>query len=188
VRCLLDTGDDLFVCKRWSFGKADRESGEFTSTFEFTKLDKILSCDGESTAAMCRAQLCSAYCGAAHFPMAPMCVDNYSSTERRGCAIEQAGAGGAGSSAAGSGGTGGTTAGSSGTKDAGAGTAGTSAGKDGSRAGNGDESDPDDGGGGGDGGCTVSAHDTGSAPGLLTLLGLVASTWLARRRRSARRR
>jgi hypothetical protein len=75
VQCLAYAQDTntLYACQRFWMGKVDQESGAFTFGLRFTTAPAFVSCEGEDTAAQCKAQLCLDYCGPAHFAAAPVC-------------------------------------------------------------------------------------------------------------------
>jgi hypothetical protein len=123
VGCLHFSGDELFVCQRFAFGTAALADGAFTPSIELTKIETMSQCEGIDTAAVCRQQLCTGYCGTGHFARAPMCIAAYGSDEERGCAPVGVPSGGTGGGAA--------------IDDAG--TAGTSAGTAGGSGGTGGE-------------------------------------------------
>jgi hypothetical protein len=74
VRCVAHdpATDKLFVCQRFSFGSVAAD-GTFTSLLSFTKVDGFVDCPGTDQAALCEVQLCTAFCGQAHFAIAPVC-------------------------------------------------------------------------------------------------------------------
>jgi MYXO-CTERM domain-containing protein len=97
VNCLHLVGDALFVCQRFSFGRASLDDGAFTPALELSKLETMNQCAGMDSVATCRQQLCTGFCGTGHFAQAPMCKAAYDSNEDRGCApLGQAGTGGGG--------------------------------------------------------------------------------------------
>ncbi|MDH5673887.1 MAG: hypothetical protein OEZ06_17145 [Myxococcales bacterium] len=76
VNCIVHRPDDsLFVCQRFSAGRADAGDGSFSELVHFKDIDSLLSCDdaGGDTQAACEMQLVEAYCGPTHFPQAPAC-------------------------------------------------------------------------------------------------------------------
>ncbi|HKU43647.1 MAG TPA: hypothetical protein VJR89_36060 [Polyangiales bacterium] len=75
VQCLGYAADTntLYACQRFWFGKVDVESGAFTSLLKFSETPAFVTCSGEDTPAMCKAQLCLDYCGPGHFAVAPVC-------------------------------------------------------------------------------------------------------------------
>jgi hypothetical protein len=184
VRCLHYTGDSLFTCQRFAFGTVSLEDGEFTPAIEFSKIETMAQCDGVDTAAVCRQQLCSGYCGTGHFAAAPMCQEVYESTEEIGCASLNPG-GMAGTGGVVSGGAGGESgAGGAGEGGAGeSGEGGTSGGGDGDGDGDQDMAgDGDDDSGGCSSSTVGKASRRESALGLAGLLLLM--TFLRRRRMS----
>jgi len=96
IRCLHHTGDRLFACQRFSFGRVSVEDGTFTPALELSKLESMNQCDGVDTESVCRKQMCTGECGTGHFASAPICIEAYGSTEETGCAPVSAGTGGAG--------------------------------------------------------------------------------------------
>lgn len=130
VNCLELSGDALFVCQRFAFGRASLEDGTFTPALELSKLETMNQCDGKDTVALCRQQLCTGLCGTGHFAQAPMCRAAYDSNEDRGCAPVGGQAGTGGGVIGGASGVGGTSGGgtSGGTAGTSGGTAGTSGG------------------------------------------------------------
>jgi hypothetical protein len=84
VRCLHLRGDELLLCQKFSFGSVSTEDGTFTPSFELIKAPALASCDGVDMEAVCRQQLCTGFCGSAHFPLSPMCTEVYESTSE-GC-------------------------------------------------------------------------------------------------------
>jgi hypothetical protein len=64
----------LYACKNFWLGEVEPASGAFASVMSFAAVSDLVNCDGSSTAQLCEAQLCSAYCGPGHFAVAPACA------------------------------------------------------------------------------------------------------------------
>jgi hypothetical protein len=64
----------LYACKNFWLGEVEPASGAFASIMSFAAVSDLVSCDGSSTAQLCEAQLCGAYCGPGHFAVAPACA------------------------------------------------------------------------------------------------------------------
>jgi MYXO-CTERM domain-containing protein len=178
VQCLgyAEDTNTLYACQRFWFGKVDQESGEFTTTLRFTQVPAFVSCDGQDTAAQCKAQLCLDYCGPAHFAVAPVC----SAYDEPACgkpvaAAEADPASGAGGAAAGSGGSpaaaGGGPAAMAGSMSVAAGT--------GSAAGSGSKPEPVE----KKGGCTALPGASGASAPAWLALGILGAAFGRRRRR-----
>lgn len=182
--CVHYTGDDLFVCQRFAFGRLSVEDGTYTKALELSKLESLNECEGVDITATCRQQMCTGYCGTGHFASAPMCQAAYNSTEDRGCAPATAGTGGngAGGDGTGTGGTGdaGGAGGMGGAAEGGVAGGAAAGGRPAVDAGSMDASDADSSSGGG--GCSASAGSrTPISVSFLAVLGLAALR-LARRR------
>jgi len=103
VSCLDYAGDDmLLVCQEHSFGRFSMTDLVFTPSIELTKVEELHECAGMDSAQICRQQLCTGYCGMGHFTTAPMCIEEYGSTDM-GCAPLLPIAGGAGGASGASG-------------------------------------------------------------------------------------
>lgn len=178
----------LYMCRDWLFGTADPGTGAFTTLIDMRTATEFISCESTNrTAFTCRDQYAMNFCGAGHYPQAPLCAKHYPDVVAMSGYVAGSGGGDAGSggSAAGSGGTGGQTA-----MGAGTGAAGSGGAVAGSGAG--------EGGGGGDDGttppksgcdCSTGVRGAGATNGGMLALGvaLVCATW-RRRRRSLRAR
>lgn len=67
------TTERLYMCQRWYFGTFDAQSKSFAPTFDFTKAKEFISCPGVDGDQVCKAQLCSAYCGPRHYATSELC-------------------------------------------------------------------------------------------------------------------
>jgi hypothetical protein len=76
VQCLSyhAPSNTLYACKNFWLGEVEPASGAFASVMSFAAVSDLVNCDGSSTAQLCEAQLCSAYCGPGHFAVAPACA------------------------------------------------------------------------------------------------------------------
>jgi hypothetical protein len=75
VKCLTyqPATDTLYACQRWMMGTVDLGSGAFAELLSFWTVRDFVSCPGVDSAAVCKAQLCGAWCGKEHFSTAPVC-------------------------------------------------------------------------------------------------------------------
>lgn len=63
----------LYTCQRWNFGTADVATGAFTKSFDFFAAKSFVTCPGSDPGALCKAQMCAAYCGPMHYAAADLC-------------------------------------------------------------------------------------------------------------------
>lgn len=162
--------DTLYACQRWALGKVDQSNGAFTQVLTFDGAREFVRCEDVDAAAVCKSQLCSAYCGAGHFCTAPVC----SAYDEPFCGPTADGVGGSsGTTAPGSGGQGGKNVIASG---------GVGAAPPFKNDGDNDAAPKSNQGGGG---CATSgaAPITGGAAGQLAFIALCCAAWSRRYRR-----
>ncbi len=171
----------LYVCRDWQFGTADLESGGFTMLADMRTAEHFIECPDEAgTAKSCAAQFQLNYCGAGHYPEAPLCRKHYGTDPGGAPHGGAGGAGGAPSSpgAAGAGGSAGA-AGSPSRAGAGGGS-GAGAGGSGAPA----KPKPSKRGSCAAVGVVGSSDGTPTRGGVVLVLGLAGLGWAFRRRRS----
>jgi hypothetical protein len=76
VECLAyqPATDTLYACQRWAMGSVDQKTGAFSPLFSLATAKDFVTCGGTNAAAVCKIQLCNAYCGPLHFAQAPLCA------------------------------------------------------------------------------------------------------------------
>jgi hypothetical protein len=191
VQCLTYQAatETLYACQRFTFGAVDAKDGSFTTSLDVRSVASFVDCSGVDMAAVCKTQLCNAYCGFGHFAQAPVCCayDTFScgpvAADNAVCPAK-GGAGGGGAGGAGGSGTSGASgapgAGGTGGANETAGAGGISGGS-GAAGANGGGAAGKSSGGHDDGGCAVGRTPSGT--GALAWCGLALAALTRRRRR-----
>jgi hypothetical protein len=65
--------DDLFVCQAYEAGTLGADGSGYARSFAFEDVKEFVSCGSESIAPVCAEYLLGGWCGASHFPQAPLC-------------------------------------------------------------------------------------------------------------------
>lgn len=83
--------DGLFVCQPYEAGLVGIDGKGYRKVFGFREAADFVACDGTPVAPLCAEHLLAAWCGASHFPQAPMCCvyPNRQGVDAGACAIAE---------------------------------------------------------------------------------------------------